>query len=615
MEGSVGSEEKSESRTNGVKTLQLEAVHAALLSSSTTRRIAELHSVHQKFAEGGLPAETISHLLRYLFDTYAFYNDRPSRRAVQRCLVAVGSDPAAREYLSPFIAAVKAESARPGIAPSNAFVLVEWCSLLLQQCSESRDLWERWNSSLLPALALALELCLGSSVRESVKQSALVVARRAMRHLFSSEFGTDAIKETVAMLTAKASTSTQKNVVLLGVTAGVCSRLPGARTELESFKPDYHAFYVRELISSRTVMMPHIANGLHDFFSAFTTAEDLQRDFAPPLEKALLRAPEVVLHGLISALVKSLAPNIDVTEVLLNNLLKPLLSNVKSTNATIREEAVSTFETAVLRSRDEARLERITAEILDPLKASKISNAEQKVLHARMLGAIPPSLSTFAKIPSGLAAVVGKEPSEAVLNAESLAMARHMSHGLVNGREIEKPILDVFVKGLGDKKVPVRRLWALRFGELVWRMDSTTMKRASTISFASAVVAKLRDAWAEVVSNPLPAAQSGLITAAYVATAVMPSNLFWTEDKGVISVLRDAQILDQALVTEPKPSYMLNHRIYTKLTADDDFIWFLRALVAASDDASREDVPSSVSNAWAQAFLYMISASVVKPDN
>ena len=564
----------------------------------------------------GLSGKDVNNLFAALFDTYAFYNDRASRKAVQRCLAIMFSDPSLQDHLSPAIGAIATEAAKPGIAPVNAFVLVEWTSLLLQRCAESQVQWKRWGFDLLLAQARVLELSMGSTIRESVKHSALLVARQGLRKLFAAKaFGEDAVKDAVRTLIAAGSSSvTVKNAVLLGVIAGVCARLKGAHTRLEACEDSYYTFYLREIVGSHTVVPPHIATAFHDFFSSFTTVEKLQKDIVPALEKSLLRAPEIVLDGVITALVKSLPPKVDLSEILHARLLKPLLSNVKSTNAAIRQGALLTFETIVTRCQDESMLDRIAGEILEPLRTSKISNADQRVVHAKLLTAIPSTLLLASKVPTGVGTTASKEPNEAALSAESEAMVKHMSYGLSQGRQVEKAVLETFVRGLADKKIPMRELWAQRTGELLWGMDAEIMKTAAVLSFANAVAAKLFDFWTETVSNPLPAAQSGLIIGAYVVTAIFNSRLIPAADNQLSSTLKSAEIMKQALMVDPKPSFLLNHRIYTKLTADDDLIWFLRSLISAAEQVSTTDLQPDVSEAWAQAIIFVIAASTVKPN-
>jgi hypothetical protein len=113
------------------------------------------------FADSGSGVE-IRHalfppLLQLLFKTYPYYHDRNSRRAVTRCIRAIFKSGAPPEALVGFVELVHAETLKGALAPSNAFVLVEWGSILLQELTGT-DHWEKWglqtiesNSSCYPS--------------------------------------------------------------------------------------------------------------------------------------------------------------------------------------------------------------------------------------------------------------------------------------------------------------------------------------------------------------------------------------------------------------------------------------------------------------------------------
>lgn len=421
-------------------------------------------------------------LLYLLFETYSLYIDRPSRYAVQKCIQAVAKDTNAAEILPNFVEALKTETRKPGIAAANAFVLAEWCSVLLDEFIQQPPLWKRWALDVLKADAAALEICMGSEARESVKQSALVVARRGIRRVLKTEAGQKQLAPIVSALSAKGTGPAYKNATILGVIAGVSARLPGVKPEFETLKEEYFAFYVREVIGSKTVLPGHIAVALHDFFESFTTLEDLQKELVPAIEKALLRSPEVVLNDLVAPMVEALPKDTNLSNVLLSNFMKPLMSNIKSTNATIRSGALKTFQAIANKSSDEKILEKVADEIANPLKQNKVSVADQKIIHAKMLASLKPSATSAKKIPSMLAPVALKEQNEAALEAETQAMAHHIAYGLAKGSAIDPVVQDAFVKGVADKKSSTRKIWAVQFGNLLWSLVSFSKYLTFTIS-------------------------------------------------------------------------------------------------------------------------------------
>jgi hypothetical protein len=205
-------------------------------------------------------------------------------------------DPLGLDNLPGFANDLKVEASKPGIAPTNALVLVEWCCLLLSQLSQTVDLWNRCGIDVTTALAQALELCLGSAVRDSVKLRLGCHTPRPSESLLFGNYWRTSIISVVKQLTTKG-TSNARNAVLLGGSRSMCTT---PQPEPCSRRAQGRLLCV---LSTRanwvTSTVPHhLAEGLHDFFVSFTSGEDFKSQIVPALEKAL-RAPEVVLNDLV----------------------------------------------------------------------------------------------------------------------------------------------------------------------------------------------------------------------------------------------------------------------------------------------------------------------------
>ncbi|KAK0107053.1 translational activator of GCN4 [Cadophora gregata] len=594
--------------------LDLSATKVALSSSSTKIRLGNLHALEERLSNNEISHGLFPPLLRLLFVTYPYYHDRTSRRAVQRCIRAIFSSGCAPEALEEFVRTIDAETAKQGLAPGNAFVLVEWCSILLQEIAGT-TYWEKWGQITIQSNARVLELCLGESTRSNMRQAALVITRRGLRKAFSAGDAMEKlIGDAVCMLSSKGPQPSTKNAVMLGVIAGVCARKSEAKKILSSNASEYYAFYIREIIGSRTPVPDHISKALGDFFIAFTTSEDVEKVIVPALEKALLRAPEIVLNDLVTPLFHSFGESIDLSSVLRNNLLKPLLANTKSTNAVVRHGAFSAFKAAVHKSHDSDLIIQIAQEILVPLKSGKVPSAEQRAYYADMLTVLPPSKAAVTHVTPAMAIIAGKEANEAALQSETLTVLHYVTWGLFNDLEIDKQVIDAFVKGLSDKKVPVKKLWAVRLGELFLAIESEELLKSKASKLAESTITALMEIWQEVIANPLAAAQSGLVTCAYILTAIAQPKLALCPTAKVEAALKKAQVDHQALKMEPKPSFLLNQRIYGKLSSTDDFKWFIRALSSTSQELATMDAVSTVSTAWSQAIIFCICSSSVTPE-
>jgi hypothetical protein len=553
-------------------------------------------------------------LLETLFETYPLYDDRESRRAVEAVLKSLINGPHGDLVLPAMVKFLKQECQKKGIAHVNAFVLVDWCSVLLLQFAKAPERWTKFGLDLALADARVLETCVGAgSDRRAVRisHSALVVTRRALRAILGSkEIGQDALAKLVANLTAKGTTSTAGNAVFLGVIAGVSSRLSDVKPRFEQLKQEYYAFYVREIVGSRSQLPDHISNTLHDFFDTFPTLEELRKEIIPPIEKALLRAPEVVLNDIVSPMILALPESMDLSDILISNLLKPLLSNVKSSNPAIRAGALRTFTALASRSQSDDVIGKVADEVLNPLKQGKVSGVDQKVIHAQMLSAFKESPALSQKIPAGIAPVALKEPGEPAVVAEVSTMTKHLTFGLANGVSLDKTVADAFIKGMADKRIPVRRLWAIRAADIWWNLTDAQHEQADILSFCQSTLPKLVEIWQEVNANPLPATQSGLVTVGHYVTALL-LKIRDTKDEKLAAIYKKSDILAQSLVSQPKPSFLLNPKVYTKLSTEDDVVIALRALRAVASFVIDESASKDVQNAWAQSFIFFIAAQSV----
>ncbi len=558
-------------------------------------------------------------MVAILFRTYPFYHDRASRRAVQECLEVLLVNPSCVDSVPLLFKTFNREASKQGLAPSNAFVLVEWGSIFLLHCSRTKESWNRYGKELVLSHAHILEVCCSLGVRPSVKQSACVVTRRALRRVLgSNNDGNAIVGSIVTLLTAKSQPLGFRSAVFLGVLAGVCARLPTRRSILEHQKGHYYSFYAREIIGSRSKVPKHVVTGLADFFADFTTNDDLRQEVVPAIEKALLRAPEVVLDDLISPLVESLPLAIDLTQLLSEHLLKPLLSNIKSQNVAIRNGAMSAFTVLSSRCKDQKYLEPITDDILLPLSTSKLAGVEQRTLHARMLSLLPWQSSRTETICTSLAAIVTKEPNEGALGAETVALTQQYSLIVTSGFGIDSKamtsITDVFCNGLSDKRAATRKTWALRAGDLLWLLKGQASERPATVQMVEALVPKALQIVDEAALSPQAAGQSGLAVAAYVVIALWEDLLSMAKDDAVKAAIQKAKVYDRVLTPSSKSSILLNHRIYTKISAQEEYTWLIRALVACSGDLANIGSTSAAGDAWVQVFLFLISATDIPPD-
>lgn len=556
-----------------------------------------------------LDEQLVPTVLELLFNTHALYHDRDSRIAVHKCLASIIDAGASSASLTPLVNAMRRETQKPGIAASSAFVLAEWCSILMQHLAGSAR-WDELGTNILLADADALDKCL--SAKSGVARSALVVTRRGFRKLLSpaqSREGT--LSDVVKALVAKGNQPAAKNALVLGVVAGVCARQAALKPLLEAQKPSYYDFYIREIVGSRVAVSGHVAGGLDDFFLNFATLDEVDKELIPAIEKGLLRAPEVILGGVLTPLIKSLPDTFDLSKTLQGKLLKPLLSNVKSSNPAIRSATIIAFRAIVDKSSDLKALDGVVAEIAAPLGSGKLASPDHRVIHAEMLLAIPLSEQSAVKAASALTAAATKEGNEAALAIETQALARAIGLILEAGLEMPKAVLEVVTKGLAEKKAASRRLWILRVATILQSLEGREPSKGAS-AFVEATAPKLLVNLEEVIANAAAAAQSGIVVGAYILTALSPMLLKQFPESSVHGALTKANIQKQALSLAAKQAFLLNHRIYTKITAEEDLSWLCRALFSVAQRLDSK-TDREVSLAWAEALIYLTASTNIPP--
>ena len=494
------------------------------------------------------------------------------------------------------------ETVKHGLAASNAFVLVEWGYIILSRA------WEKSDPYLCLSFAAVLETCVSSGKR-NLKRSAVIVARRAVRKLLENEASIPAI---ISQLTAKDQPLGNRTAVFLGTVAGTCAR----KNSSVLIKSDYYSFYVREILGSRTAVPSHIANALSDFFKNFTTAAELRKEVIPTLEKALLRAPEVV-QDLVRPLVHSLPAEVQLAEITAVHLLKPLLANTKSSNGNVRDEAVSAFAALMTHAQDEKFVGKIADDLL--VSFSKLTVIEQRIVQARMLAQVPYVSSQSEEICRVIAKSAGKEPNETALAAEASILNNQYAQMVLSSpkslkQERYKDVEDAFNKGLSDKKPGVRKIWAISAGDLLWKVagrsshgpEQAFEAHLAISHFVESICPDLLRIFDEATQNPLIAGP--LVVAALTTIALCPIMSRIIRNESIRTSLRKTKICDRAL---SQASFLLNHRVYTKISSHEDLTWTIRALVACSDDLEKS--PTVIKEAWIQTLLYLIAAAGIPP--
>jgi len=511
------------------------------------------------------------------------------------------------------VKALSNEVQKKGLAPQSMFVLLEWTTQVMKQIPHQTTYLDKYYEKVLGSVAHLLNLHMASEhMRRPLKVNAERLFDAAISTMFHtcSDQGTreNIVKTTINKLAVGGSSSQKDNAVALGLFIRATSNMEDIGKAIQqNYEKSIYSYYVKDIVGSRTIVPAYLANALKPFFFAYTTLETFQSELVAPIERALLRSPEVLLHNLLSELVSSLKSEIDLSSIVLNNLLKHLLTSVKSSNPSIRSDALSTFKTLAIRCHNEEQSLQIAEQLTTALK-TKGTSGEQRLIYAEMLLAVPLNESLSTKLPSGIITVIKQESNENVIFTLLSSLLNLVGYRLRGNLDIKDNAVNTEItNGLRDKRISIRRAWISKVGHVL-SDDSIDSSSESTQTFIKLVVNDLLATYTEVISNPIAAVQSGLITAGYVFATLSLKGIF----KGVEKVPKSSSVLDECLAEEPKPSFLVGPKVYTKLVLDDDHEWLLDTLCAVMLAANESQVPST---SWALGYLYMLNASNISHTN
>jgi hypothetical protein len=253
-------------------------------------------------------------------------------------------------------------------------------------------------------------------------------------------------------------------------------------------------------------------------------------------------------------------------------------------------------------------------EILNPFLTGKIASAEQRVICARMIALFPFHEASSIAICNAMASIAVKEPNEAAAFAEIHTLTIHLAPLLSCTSFQTEIVTGAYLKGLCDKRPAFQKLWAASSGDLLWQVSQLSSNSPLALQIIEAVLPRLLELFNEVSSNPISSAQTGIIVAAYAVTSLWGFFNKCVQSPSLKSAMQKAKVLDQALLFGSKPSFLLNHKVYTKISGERDLIWIVRALSACSSQVCFANKSSGVAEAWIQSLLYLITSSIV-PSN
>ncbi|WVQ78061.1 hypothetical protein IAT38_000142 [Cryptococcus sp. DSM 104549] len=381
-------------------------------------------------------------------------------------------------------------------------------------------------------------------------------------------------------LTTRSAPAPARLAVLISHVIGVALRLKPAkkgsgekpgREVVESEKDAIVAYYTTQILGVKGHIARHSSTVFSEFLAEFVSYQILSEKLIPAAEKMLLRSPETSLE-LTADLLKA-CPH-DISALLPGKLLPPILSASKSSNADTRAKSLVLVQALLTRCADESVQAKLATEILALPKTGKTASPEHRACLFTMAAGLPPSDAVSPAVADVLPPLVAKEGNEPAFQALCLALGTHLAHLLTSSTTVSPAATTALVKELNSTKVPTRRGLSAAVGQAIWAVkDQGTQFSPSGEKLLSALAPAL-EVNLKAASTCPPANPAGFLEG-YVALALALGPL-----KGMPAAekLTGSAALEGVLAVSPKPSFVLNDKVYHRLPAAEDEVWLLRSL-------------------------------------
>lgn len=248
------------------------------------------------------------------------------------------------------------------------------------------------------------------------------------------------------------------------------------------------------------------------------------------------------------------------------------LSAAKSSNPETRSKSVGLMRAMSTKCEDLAIQGKIVVEILSLPKSGKTSSPEHRIALLHMAGLFTPNDSTSSIVVDILPGLVAKEGNEPALNALCDALSPHLAYALTANGSIGSAA--TIAKELGASKVSTRRALSNAVGEAIWTVHTQQGQFSPAGEAFLATVAAAFDTALTAASANQPANSSGFLEG-YVPVALALGPL---RHSSAVAKLAQNPSLSDLLAVAPKPSFVLNDKVYPRLPTAEDEKWLLRSL-------------------------------------
>lgn len=294
-----------------------------------------------------------------------------------------------------------------------------------------------------------------------------------------------------------------------------------------------------------------------------------------------------------------------------------LFNQLRSTSATVRSAAIDLWDALAATCKEEESLVKISTHVAKQLTSGKVSSWEHRVLTFDALASLAQTAkpAVSEKALEGYLTMIAKESNEQAMTSAIDGFGRHLMVLIYDDafcgshQDAVNKIIKASTDGLKSAKAPARKGWAMVFGDTVWT------RREPSQTLSSNVTGYLQNLFAtfdKIADKPLVWKDGPL--EAYILVGALSGRIQqWPQvPQGVLDLLKKHNYPSSLLVSEPKPSFLLWDRIYTKVQSASEGLWFVRALTSLFARESPESLKKTgAGNLVAQALIYILTSHPV----
>lgn len=528
--------------------------------SVSKRRINGLNKIQSLILEDKIPKNDLNLLFLLLLKTYNYYQDSKSRITLLDTLnIIVNYD---ENYLNVLLKFIDLQIKKSKLPITSYLSLLNWVNFFMFKVQDFHFYFKIHAIILDHIIEYSYNYDKPSHSehcqhRRRIYKSSITTTRTALAQTITS----DNIETIVDLFLGL---SGNEILIYLGIaTDSLQEQTP--IMDMPS-KTKILDFFNNQILLSKNCPRIYSLNIFSSYIAHYLTIEDFNY-LLPSIEKSILRSSENSLGTILPNFLKFFeSPISDV--IVDSKLLNNLLNGIKSQNKLVNVGSIQTLKS--IAPKINQKHEKFIDEIFKTYKST--SNNELKASIISILNYLNLSNDQIIKLLDLELPIVSKDQNEVSL----LALVHVFINFTFKLSKIDQlKYLDQIKLGMSDSKSNLKRIWFIDLGNVIMESNFLLSDDFSPI---------LSKCLYEIQQSPLPSVANKGITCAYVAITLL-NHLNFDIDNTLS--LNDGE----------KPSILTNQKVYTKLTCNDDFIWFMRALKAVGHEA--------VDKSYGEAWLYL----------